>query len=196
MNAELRPTQSAIRAATHDDVAAIARIYGHHVATGLASFELDPPSVREMRRRFDDIVGRGYPYIVAERDGRIAGYAYASAYRARPAYRFTVENSVYVDPEIKRTGVGRTLLEALVAECARRGFRQMIAVIGDSENADSIGLHAACGFTRIGTLPAIGWKFDRWVDSVLMQRPLGPGSADVPDPADGPQQTPSAKPAA
>ena len=169
-----------LRDAQPDDVAAIARIYGHHVATGLASFELAPPSVDEMRRRFDDIVGRDYPYIVAERDGRVAGYAYASAYRARPAYRFSVENSVYVDPDAKRGGIGRALLVALVAECERRGFRQMIAVIGDSDNKGSIGLHAACGFERIGTLPSIGWKFDRWVDSVLMQRVLGAGASTPP----------------
>ena len=186
MNAESRATLVAIRPATDDDIAAIARIYGHQVATGLASFELAPPSVDEMRRRYADIVGRDYPYIVAERDGRLAGYAYASAYRARPAYRFTVENSVYVDPDAKRGGIGRALLVALVGECEQRGFRQMIAVIGDSANHGSIGLHAACGFERIGTLPSIGWKFDRWVDSVLMQRALGPGASTPPvDRAEG-----------
>ena len=173
-------TPITLRDAQPDDVAAIARIYGHHVATGLASFELAPPSVEEMRRRYEDIVGRDYPYIVAERDGRVAGYAYASAYRARPAYRFSVENSVYVDPDAKRGGIGRALLVALVADCERRGFRQMIAVIGDSANDGSIGLHASCGFERIGTLPSIGWKFDRWVDSVLMQRVLGAGASTPP----------------
>ena len=170
----------AIRPAARDDVAAIARIYAHHVATGLASFELEAPSVDEMLRRYGDIVGRGYPYLVAERGGSIAGYAYASAYRARPAYRFSVENSVYVDPGAIRGGIGRTLLEALIAECERRGYRQMIAVIGDSANLGSIGLHAACGFERIGTLPSIGWKFERWVDSVLMQRALGAGDSTPP----------------
>jgi phosphinothricin acetyltransferase len=170
-----------VRAACRDDVAAVTRIYGHHVAHGLASFELAPPAHEEMLKRHDDIVARGYPYLVAERDGAIGGYAYASAYRARPAYRFAVENSVYIDPALKRSGLGRLLLEALIAACEARGFRQMIAVIGDSGNAPSIGLHAACGFARIGTLPAIGWKFDRWVDSVLMQRALGPGAATPPD---------------
>jgi L-amino acid N-acyltransferase YncA len=173
----------AIRAATENDVAAITRIYGFHVQHGLASFELEPPAHEEMLRRYGDIVGRGFPYLVAERDGAVAGYAYASAYRARPAYRFSVENSVYIDPDARRAGIGRALLVALIAECERRGFRQMIAVIGDSANADSIGLHAACGFQEIGTLPAIGWKFDRWVDSVLMQRALGPG--DTTPPANG-----------
>ena len=169
-----------IRAATKDDLAAITRIYGFHVAHGLASFELDPPAHDEMLRRYGDIVDRGYPYLLAERDGHVAGYAYASAYRARPAYRFSVENSVYIDPDARRAGIGRALLVALIAECEKRGFRQMIAVIGDSANAGSIGLHAACGFARIGTLPAIGWKFDRWVDSVLMQRSLGDGDRTPP----------------
>lgn len=171
-----------IRAVRGDDLPTIARIYGEHVANGLASFELEPPSLEEMTRRQADIVGKGYPYIVAERDGAVAGYAYASAYRARPAYRFAVENSVYVDSNLKRAGVGRALLAALITECERRGYRQMIAVIGDSANHDSIGLHAACGFARIGTLPAIGWKFERWVDSVLMQRALGAGDRTPPPP--------------
>lgn len=169
-----------IRAVRTDDLASIARIYRHHVANGLASFELEPPSVEEIARRHADITGKGYPYLVAERAGAVAGYAYASAYRARPAYRFAVENSVYVDANLKRGGVGRSLLVALIDACEQRGYRQMIAVIGDSANQDSIGLHAACGFACIGTLPAIGWKFDRWVDSVLMQRPLGDGARTPP----------------
>jgi len=172
--------QFAVRAVRREDVAAIARIYGYHVANGLASFELAPPTHEEMLKRHDDIVGAGYPYLVAERAGVLGGYAYASAYRTRPAYRFTVENSVYIDPGLTRSGVGRLLLEALIAACEARGFRQMIAVIGDSENAASIGLHAACGFTRTGTFAAVGWKFDRWVDSVLMQRALGPGAGTPP----------------
>jgi L-amino acid N-acyltransferase YncA len=177
-----------IRNATPDDLAAITRIYGHHVVTGLASFELQPPSHDEMLRRHREIVDRGYPYLAAERDGQVAGYAYASPYRARPAYRFSVENSVYIDPDARRKGVGRTLLQALIVACERLGFRQMIAVIGDSANADSIGLHAACGFERIGTLPAIGWKFNRWVDSVLMQRALGEGALTMPDMPSAPQE--------
>ena len=170
-----------IRPATAADVPAIAAIYGHHVRTGLASFELEAPDVEEMLRRHADIRGRGYPYLVATAGGRVLGYAYASAYRARPAYRFAVENSVYVDAATHRGGVGRALLEALIGECVARGYRQMVAVIGDSANAASIGLHAACGFTRIGTLPAIGWKRGRWVDSVLMQRALDTGDATPPD---------------
>ena len=170
----------AVRAAREDDLDAIARIYAHHVAHGLASFELEPPSHDEMRRRHAEIVGKGYPYLVAERDAKVLGYAYASAYRARPAYRFSVENSVYIDPDARRAGIGRLLLTALIDACEKRGYRQMIAVIGDSDNLDSIGLHAACGFERIGTLPAIGWKFGRWVDSVLMQRALGDGERTAP----------------
>ena len=173
-------TKLLIRPATPDDIPAIAAIYGHHVATGLASFELEPPTVDEMRRRYDELVPRGFPYLVAERDGAVAGYAYAGSYRARPAYRFSVENSVYIAPDARRGGVGRALLEALIAESARRGFRQMVAVIGDSDNAASIGLHAACGFAMIGALPSIGWKFGRWVDSVFMQRPLGEGDTTPP----------------
>ncbi|MBW6401542.1 GNAT family N-acetyltransferase [Roseomonas sp. HJA6] len=173
-------TKPAIRDSRHEDIPAIAAIYGHWVTHGLASFELDAPPPPEMARRRDAILGAGYPYLVAERDGRVLGYAYASAYRPRPAYRFTVENSVYVAPDAGRGGVGRTLLAALIDRCAARGFRLMVAVIGDSANTPSIALHQAAGFTRAGLLPAVGWKHDRWVDSVLMTRPLGPGAAIAP----------------
>ena len=174
-----------IRAAGADDLPAIARIYGHHVANGLASFELEPPPVEEITRRHADIVGKGYPYIVAERAGTVAGYAYASAYRARPAYRFAVENSVYVDAGLKRSGVGRTLLLALIAECERRGYRQMIAVIGDSANAGSVGVHRTLGFTHVGVFRSCGWKFGKWLDIVLMEKPLGEGDTTPPEPAAG-----------
>ncbi|MEP7083982.1 MAG: N-acetyltransferase family protein [Betaproteobacteria bacterium] len=169
-----------VRRATPADISAITAIYGHHVATGLASFELQPPSVAEMTKRYHALVDAGFPYLVAECAGRVVGYAYAGAYRARPAYRFAVENSVYIDPAAQRTGIGRALLQALIAECERMGFRQMVAVIGDSANAASIGLHAACGFVTVGALPSIGYKFGRWVDSVFMQRVLGDGSATPP----------------
>jgi phosphinothricin acetyltransferase len=168
-----------IRSTRDDDIAAIAAIYAHWVSHGLASFELDPPDAAEMARRRDAVLAAGHPHLVAERDGRIEGYAYASAYRTRPAYRFAVENSVYVAPGAMRGGTGAALLDALVAECTARGFRLMVAVIGDSANAPSIGLHRRAGFTHAGLLPAIGWKHGRWVDSVLMTRPLGPG-ADTP----------------
>jgi phosphinothricin acetyltransferase len=170
-----------LRDSRAEDVPAIAAIYGHWVATGLASFELAPPDAAEMAKRREAILAAGFPYIVAaDERGRVLGYAYASAWRTRPAYRFTCENSVYVHKDAGRGGIGRALLEALVARCAAQGLRLMVAVIGDSANAPSIGLHTACGFTMVGKLPAVGWKFDRWVDSVLMTRPLGEGATTPP----------------
>lgn len=169
-----------IRASADRDVPAIAAIYGHHVRTGLASFEVEPPTVEEMARRRLDVLAKGYPYFVAESGSEVVGYAYASAYRTRPAYANSVENSVYVRADQARRGVGRLLLERLIVDCASLGYRQMLAVIGDSGNAGSIGLHAACGFARVGLLPAIGWKHGRWVDSVLMQRSLGDGDRSKP----------------
>ncbi|WP_374631695.1 N-acetyltransferase family protein [Ferrovibrio sp.] len=174
-----------LRAAQLSDLPQIQEIYAHHVATGLASFEESPPDLAEMTRRFETLMAAGYPYLVAEvngpeADSRVEGYAYAGAYRARPAYRFSVENSIYVRADGTRRGLGKRLLEALIDECAKRGYRQMVAVIGDSANHASIGVHAACGFEMIGTLPSIGFKFGRWVDSVLMQRPIGPGDSTSP----------------
>ena len=169
-----------LRAAQLSDLPQIQQIYAHHVATGLASFEETPPDLAEMTRRYETLMAAGYPYLVALVDGQVEGYAYAGAYRARPAYRFSVENSIYVRADGRRRGIGKLLLEALIEESTRRGYRQMVAVIGDSANAASIGVHAACGFAMIGTLPSIGFKFGRWVDSVLMQRPLGPGDSTSP----------------
>lgn len=154
----------------------IAAIYGAAVRDGTASFELEPPDQAEMARRRAAILDGGYPYFVAVEDGRIAGYAYAGQYRTRPAYRSTVENSVYVAPDLQRRGVARLLLAALIEATAARGFRQMIAIIGDSGNEASIRLHAALGFEPVGTLRAVGWKHGRWLDTVLMQRPLGSGA--------------------
>jgi len=170
-----------IRASRDDDIPAVAAIYGHWVWHGLASFETDPPDAAELARRRGAMLAAGYPYLVAEQDGALAGYAYASAYRPRPAYRFAVENSVYVAPDGQRGGAGAALLDALVARCEAQGFRLMVAVIGDSANAPSIGLHQRAGFARAGLLPAIGWKHGRWLDSVLMTRVLGPGAATPPD---------------
>ncbi|MBL6456465.1 N-acetyltransferase [Belnapia sp. T6] len=171
-----------LRDSTDADIPAIARIYGHWVLNGRASFELDPPGEAEMARRREAVLAAGYPYLVAtDAEGQVLGYAYASAYRARPAYRFSVENSIYVAPEAGRRGVGRLLLPALVDRCAALGYRLMIAVIGDSGNAGSIGLHSACGFTHAGLLPAVGWKHGRWVDSVFMTRPLGEGPTTAPE---------------
>ena len=170
---EIRPTTVA-------DLPSITEIYAHEVREGTATFELVAPDLAEMTRRFQALAGGGFPYLVAELDGSIAGYAYASSYRPRPAYRFTVENSVYLRPATHRRGIGRQLLERLITECETRGFRQMIAVIGDSANAASIGVHAACGFQLIGTHPNVGLKFGRWLDTVMMQRELGEGASSVP----------------
>jgi len=167
-----------IRDSVPHDIPAIAAIYGHAVRTGLASFEYDPPDAAEIARRRDGIVGAGYPHIVAtEADGTVLGYAYVNAYRPRAAYRFSVENSIYVAADAHGRGVGRALLRALIDRCTTQGFRLMVAVIGDSDNAASIGLHAACGFAPAGLLPNVGWKHERWVDSVLMTRALGEGAA-------------------
>jgi len=170
----------AIRPAALADIPAITRIYAHAVEHGTASFELAPPDEAEMTRRMQALLDGKFPYLAAELDGRVAGYAYAGLYRTRPAYRFTLEDSVYVAPEAQRRSVGRALLAALIETAAARGFRQMIAVIGDSEQTASIALHAALGFAYIGTLPSTGFKFGRWLDTVLMQRALGPGSTAVP----------------
>ena len=170
-----------VRSATPADVPAITRIYAHAVKHGTASFELDPPDEAEMVRRQRTLLDGGYPYIIAEIDGVLAGYAYAGPYRPRPAYRFSVEDSIYVDPDAQRRGVGRVLLEHLIEKCERRGFRQMIAVIGDSAQAPSIELHRALGFRMIGAVQNVGYKFDRWLDSVNMQRPLGAGATTKPD---------------
>ena len=169
-----------IRPAAAADVAAIAGIYAHAVRCGTASFELEPPDEAEIARRQRAIVEAGYPYLVAQADGAVLGYAYAGPYRARPAYRWSVENSVYVAAEALRRGIGRALLDALIAEAERHGFRQMIAVIGDSAQTPSIALHRAAGFRLIGTLEAVGFKHGHWLDTVLMQRPLGPGATTDP----------------
>src|SRR5262245_31799486 len=169
-----------IRPVRPADIAAITRIYAHAVHHGTASFELDPPDVNEMTRRLEALNAGGFPYLVAEAENEILGYAYASPYRARPAYRFTVEDSVYIAPDAQRRGLGRLLLERLIVESDARGYRQMIAVIGDSAQPASIALHTTLGFRMIGTFEAVGWKFGRWLDSVLMQRPLGQGADGEP----------------
>jgi len=169
-----------IRAATAADIPAITAIYGFEVREKTASFEMTPPDEAEMMRRFTAITGGGSPYLVAEAGGRIAGYAYAGPYRPRPAYRYTVENSVYLDPAFYRRGIGRALLHELIAQCTARGYRQMIAVIGDSANAASIGLHRRAGFAMIGIHPNVGFKFGRWLDSVQMQLALGEGGSTTP----------------
>jgi L-amino acid N-acyltransferase YncA len=162
-----------IRPATVEDISAITAIYRPAVLHGTASFELEPPDEAEMRRRFETITNGGYPYFVAEVSGRVVGYGYASAYRTRSAYRYSVEDSIYVAPDAHRRGVGRALLAALITACTGRGYRQMVAVIGDSAQEASIGLHRALGFSVSGSIRAVGFKHGRWLDTVIMQRPLG-----------------------
>jgi len=169
-----------IRDVEDGDMAAIQEIYAYQVLHGVSSWEEEPPSLAEMRSRRDAILNAGYPYRVATRDGIVIGYAYASAYRPRPAYRHTVENSVYIAEHAQRSGVGGRLLEDLIEVCTKMNFRQMIAVIGDSTNAMSIDFHKKMGFREIGVIKSIGFKFDRWLDSVVMQLPLGDGDQSPP----------------
>jgi phosphinothricin acetyltransferase len=171
-----------VRDATEADVAGVQAIYADHVLHGLATFEEVPPPVAEMSGRRKAVLELGLPYLVAELNGRVVGYSYATKYRPRPAYRYTVENSVYIEGGLGGKGIGTALLEQLIARCEAGPWRQMIAVIGDSANEGSIALHRRLGFQRMCTLPAVGFKFGRWVDSVLMQRALGAGSDTLPTP--------------
>lgn len=169
-----------VRASTEADVARCAEIYGHHVLHGTASFEVAPPDVAEMRKRRAAVLDLGLPHLVAEREGQVMGYAYAGNWRPRPAYKFSVEDSIYIAHDAVGQGVGKALLPVLIEQCAAAGKRQMVAVIGDSAQTPSIRLHASCGFEMTGTLKSIGFKFGRWLDSVLMQRALGVGDTTPP----------------
>ena len=169
-----------VRDAGATDMAAVQAIYAHHVLHGLATFEEVPPSVDELIERRAAVVGAGLPYLVAEHAGAVVGYSYASAYRPRPAYRYAIEDSVYVADGLAGRGIGAALLAALIARCEAGAWRQMIAIIGDTGNAASIALHRRYGFALVGTLHAVGFKLGRWVDTVLMQRALGPGAAAPP----------------
>jgi len=169
-----------VRDAQEDDMTSIAAIYAHHVLHGLASFEETPPGLDEMLARRQQVRDRGLPYLAAEQGGLILGYSYASSYRPRPAYRHTIEDSVYVAPGHAGQGIGSALLGALIARCEAGPWRQMLAVIGDSGNAGSIGLHRRFGFEPVGTLRSAGFKLGRWVDTVLMQRSLGAGDRTLP----------------
>ena len=169
-----------IRPAAPQDLPAIQPIYAHHVMHGLASFEEVPPALEEIRRRFEDVTKQGFPYLVAEEKGEILGYGYCSLYRTRSAYRYTLEDSIYVKQGMQGKGVGKALLKELIARSEALGYRQIIAVIGDSANAGSIKLHASLGFVRAGVLRSTGFKFGRWVDSVYMQLPLGQGDGSKP----------------
>ena len=170
-----------VRASAEADVAHCAEIYSHHVRYGTASFEVDPPDAAEMKKRRAALLDIGLPHLVAERQGRVLGFAYAGNWRPRPAYAFSVEDSIYVDADALGQGVGKALLPVLIEHCTAMGKRQMVAVIGDSAQTPSIRLHAGCGFTMVGTLTSIGFKFGRWLDSVLMQRALGSGDTTPPD---------------
>ena len=174
------PGAVTIRDARAADMAAVQAIYAHHVHHGFGTFEEEPPTLDDIRARHAVIVGAGMPWLVAEVGGRVAGYAYAGPFRARAAYRFTVEDSIYVGEDFARKGVGRVLLAALIARCEAGPWRQMLAVIGDSGNDGSVGLHRALGFSHLGTMKAVGFKHGRWVDVVMMQRPLGAGDATLP----------------
>lgn len=178
-----------IRAAREDDLSAITAIYDDAVTHGTSSYELTPPDLAEMRGRFEVLKAGGYPYLVAEMEGDVAGYAYAGAFRPRPAYRFIVEDSVYVSPRHKAQGVGRALMEALIAEASRLGFRQIIAVIGDGHpESASVKLHAKVGFTDAGKLVGTGYKHGRWLDTAFMQLALNEGADAPPDPASLPER--------
>ncbi len=169
-----------MRPATPEDLPAIREIYGYHVLHGLASFEEEPPPAAELRRRFDDVQARGLPWLAADFGGVLSGYGYCAPYRTRSAYRYSLEDSIYIRSGSEGRGVGSALLGALVQRCEGLGYRQLIAVIGDSANAASINLHASFGFLRVATLRSVGFKFERWVDSVVMQRPLAAGDATPP----------------
>ena len=169
-----------IRPSTAADVPAMAAIYRHAVLHGTGTFETEAPDDAEIARRRDDVFGKGLPWLVAERDARVLGYAYANHFRPRRAYRFCLEDSIYLAPSAQRQGIGRVLLAELIAQCEARGARQMLAVIGDSQNAGSIAVHRACAFEACGHFSGAGWKFERWLDVVLMQRSLGDGRNSPP----------------
>ena len=173
-----------IRPAVAADLPAITAVYSWNVQNGTGTFELDAPDLNEMTRRHADLTGKGLPWLVAERAGAVLGYAYANHFRPRPAYRFCLEDSIYLAADVQGQGVGRLLLAELIARCEAAGTRQMLAVIGDSANAGSIGVHRTLGFEQVGLMKSVGWKFGQWRDVVIMQKSLGRGDADAPvDPA-------------
>jgi L-amino acid N-acyltransferase YncA len=169
-----------IRPSTPADLAAITAVYAWNVLNGTGTFELEPPDLAEMTRRRDDVLAKGLPWLVAEVDGSVRGYAYANHFRPRRAYRFCLEDSIYLAADARGRGVGRLLLAELLARCEAAGARQMLAVIGDSANAGSIGVHRALGFEPVGVMKSAGWKFDGWRDVVIMQKALGPGDTSAP----------------
>lgn len=171
------PPDLLLRPARTADLPAMTDIYGWHVARSTGTFETEPPDLAEMTRRHADVLAKGLPWLVVERAGRVLGFAYANQFRPRPAYRYCLEDSIYLADDARGQGLGRLLLAELLARCEARGARQMLAVIGDAANHGSVGLHRALGFAPVGSFGGAGWKFDRWLDVVLMQKALGPGSA-------------------
>jgi len=174
---------SSVRPSTEADLPAITAIYAHYVLHGTATFETTPPTLQEMAGRRADVLAKGLPYLVAEGDGQVLGYAYCQWFKPRPAYRFSAEDSIYLHPDALGKGVGRELLGALASQAEAAGVRKLIAVIGDSANRGSIGVHRALGFTPVGTIANCGWKFGRWLDIVLMEKVLGEGATTPPEPA-------------
>ncbi|MDA8443995.1 GNAT family N-acetyltransferase [Paracidovorax valerianellae] len=170
-----------IRDSRTEDIAAITAIYQHHVLHGTGTFEVDPPTESDMAGRRSDVLSRGLPYIVAEKDGQILGFAYANWFKPRPAYRFSAEDSIYVADAARGMGIGRKLLDALALQAEAAGVRKLLAVIGDSANAGSIGVHRAAGFAEVGVMRSVGWKFGAWRDIVLMEKPLGAGDTTSPE---------------
>lgn len=170
-----------IRPSLDQDLPAITAIYAHHVLHGTGTFETDPPSLADMSSRRAEVLSRGLPYLVAEHDGLIAGFAYGNWFKPRPAYRYSVEDSIYLAPHLHRMGLGRALLAELLARCEAVGIRKMMAIIGDSANAGSVGVHLALGFEQVGKIEACGWKFGAWRDIVIMQKTLGLGDTQPPE---------------
>ncbi|MBV2216106.1 MAG: GNAT family N-acetyltransferase [Diaphorobacter sp.] len=170
-----------IRASRDEDVAAITAIYTHHVLHGTGTFEIDPPTAQDMEARRADVLAKGLPYLVAEEAGQVLGFAYCNWFKPRPAYRFSAEDSIYVADAARGRGLGRQLLEALAMQAEAAGVRKLLAVIGDSANAGSIGVHRAAGFTDVGVMRSVGWKFGAWRDIVLMEKPLGAGDTTAPE---------------
>jgi len=171
---------SAIRPSRESDVPEIAAIYAHHVLSGTGTFETTPPTLDEMVARRADVLSKGFPYIVMESEGRVVGYAYCQWFKPRPAYRFAAEDSIYMHPDAAGKGLGKVLLAELVRQAEAAGLRKLIAVIGDSANAGSIGVHSALGFTPVGKIQSCGWKFGRWLDIVMMEKAIGDGDTAPP----------------